>query len=153
MMRPVQRFRVILRHYLRSSASMVKKEEKISIVSKDFFEGDGSLSKMMGELKVDVYETDNEIVVRSTVAGVDIKDLDVSLHGDLLTVRGKRHIKEEVDEKDFLVRECFWGDFSRSIILPSSVDISKSEASLKKGVLTVRLPKIKVKTSIPIQNL
>lgn len=130
---------------------MVKKEEKISIISKDYFQGESPFSKMMGELKVDVYETENEIVVRSTVAGVDIKDLDVSLHGDLLTVRGKRHIKEEVDENNFLVRECFWGDFSRSIILPSSVDIAKSEASLKKGVLTIRLPKIKIKTSIPIQ--
>lgn len=130
-----------------------KKEEKISIIKDDLYRMPADLSRFLGELKVDVYETDDEIVVRSTVAGVDIKDLDVSLHGDLLTVRGKRHIKEEVDEKDFLVRECFWGDFSRSIILPSSVDISKSEASLKKGVLTVRLPKIKVKTSIPIQNL
>jgi len=129
-----------------------KADEKISIIKEDdFYRMPADLSKFLGELKVDVYETDNEIVVRSTVAGVDIKDLDVSLHGDLLTIRGKRRIKEEVDENNFLVRECFWGDFSRSIILPSSVDIAKSEASLKKGVLTIRLPKTKIKTSIPIQ--
>jgi HSP20 family protein len=132
---------------------MNKKCEKVSIISKDLFEDKEPLPKLVGELRVDIYETDKEIVVRSTVAGVDPKDLDITLHNDLLTIRGKRHVEEEVGEDNFLVRECFWGDFSRSIILPMGVDIKRSEAVIKNGLLTIRLPKIKEKTSIPVHSV
>ncbi len=129
---------------------MAKTEEKVSIISNDSFKGDESLPKLVGELRVDIYETAKEIVVRSTVAGVEPEDLDVSLYNDLLTIRGKRHVEEEAGEENFLARECFWGDFSRSVILPCAVDIKKSEAIVKNGVLIIRLPKIKQKTSIPV---
>jgi HSP20 family protein len=128
-------------------------KQKINIEAKNEPRESNELPKLIGELKVDVYETEKEIVVRSTIAGVSPKDLDISLHNDLLTIRGKRHIKEEVGEDSFLVRECFWGDFSRSIILPTSVDVKKSEATFKDGVLIIRLPKVSSKTSIPVRSL
>lgn len=129
------------------------KKEKISIIEKNGERELSELPKIVGELRVDIYETDKEIIVRSTVAGVEPEDLDVSLHNDLLTIRGKRNVEEEVSEEDFLARECFWGDFSRSVILPCAVDIKRSEAVIKNGVLTIRLPKIKQKTSIPIRSM
>jgi len=128
-------------------------KQKINIEAKNEPRESNELPKLIGELKVDVYETEKEIVVRSTIAGVSPKDLDISLHNDLLTIRGKRHIKEEVGEDSFLVRECFWGDFSRSIILPTSVDVKKCEATFKDGVLIIRLPKVNSKTSIPVRSL
>lgn len=96
-----------------------------------------------GQLSVDVYSTDKEIVIKSTIAGVQVEDIDISINNDMLTIRGER--KEETDERleDYYYQECYWGSFSRSIILPVEVDSDKVAASLKNGVLTVRLPKVR----------
>jgi len=94
-----------------------------------------------GQLAIDVFQTDKKIVVKSTLAGVKPEDLKVSLHHDLLTIKGQRHTKEEIKEEDYLYRECYWGSFSRSIILPAEVDSKRVEAELENGVLTVTLYK------------
>lgn len=97
-----------------------------------------------GQLSIDVFQTDKNIVVKSTIAGVRPDDLDISLHNDMLTIRGKRQMDEEIAEEDYLYRECYWGAFSRSVILPCEVKADKIEALLENGVLTVILPKAKV---------
>jgi len=95
-----------------------------------------------GQLTIDVYQTPSEIVIKSVVAGVDPKDLDISITNDMVTVRGKRERDEEVKDDNYFYRECFWGYFSRSVILPTEVDTSEAKASFKNGVLTIRLPKV-----------
>lgn len=94
-----------------------------------------------GQLSVDVYQTKDQIVVKSTIAGVKPEDLEIYIHNDLLTIRGKR--EQEVIEKDvdYYYKECYWGGFSRSIILPVDVQIDKVEATFKNGLLTIILPK------------
>ena len=94
-----------------------------------------------GQLAIDVFQTDTQIIVKSTIAGVKPEDLKISLHHDLLTIKGQRSIKEEVNEEDYLYRECYWGAFSRSIILPAEVDSKRVEAELESGVLTITLYK------------
>lgn len=94
-----------------------------------------------GQLAVDVFQTDKKIIIKSTIAGVRPENLKISLHNDLLTIKGSRNIKEIVNEEDYLYRECYWGPFSRSIILPSEVDNKKVEADLENGVLTISLYK------------
>ncbi len=94
-----------------------------------------------GQLAIDVFQTDKKIIIKSTIAGVKPEDLNISLHHDLLTIKGRRSIKEEVREEDYLFRECYWGSFSRSIILPSEVDNKRVEAELESGVLTITLYK------------
>lgn len=94
-----------------------------------------------GQLAIDVFQTDKKIIVKSTIAGVRPEDLKISLHHDLLTIKGQRQLKEEVREEDYLYRECYWGSFSRSIILPSEVDNKKVEAEIENGVLTITLYK------------
>jgi HSP20 family protein len=94
-----------------------------------------------GQLTVDVYQTPEFIVVKSTIAGVKPDDLDVSITNDMVTIRGTRRHDEEVREDDYFYRECYWGSFSRSIILPVDIVSEKSEASLKDGILTIRIPK------------
>jgi HSP20 family protein len=93
-----------------------------------------------GQLSVDVFRDKNALVIRSTVAGAKPEDLDISVHGDLLTIRGKRAMDREVSEDDWYYRECYWGGFSRSIVLPYEVKAGETEASLKNGVLEIRLP-------------
>jgi HSP20 family protein len=94
-----------------------------------------------GQLAIDVFQTDEKIIIKSTIAGVKPEDLKVSLQHDLLTIKGTRDVAEEIKEADYLYRECYWGSFSRSIILPSEVDNKRVEAELENGVLTVTLYK------------
>lgn len=95
-----------------------------------------------GQLAIDVYQTAKKIVIKSTIAGVKSDDLKISLHHDLLTIKGERSSDQEIKDEDYLYRECYWGSFSRSIILPSEVDSKKVEAELENGVLTITLYKI-----------
>lgn len=98
-----------------------------------------------GELAVDVYETDDEIVIQATIAGVNPDDLDVEIENDVVTITGERTNTEEEKGKNYFFQECFWGAFSRQIILPSEVDGGRAEASMKNGVFTLKIPKVERK--------
>ena len=104
-----------------------------------------------GQLTIDVYQTDSDIVIKSTIAGVKPEDLDVSINNDMLTIRGERKNDEQVMEENYYYQECYWGSFSRSVILPIDVVADKIEASMKNGILTVRMPKADNNKSKQIQ--
>ncbi|TSC56929.1 MAG: hypothetical protein Greene071421_439 [Parcubacteria group bacterium Greene0714_21] len=112
-----------------------KIEVKMSKKEKEWFEPEG-------ELAVDVYQTDQEIVIQSTVAGVGPDDLDINMENDVVTISGTRNNPNPEEEKNYFYQECYWGPFSRQIILPEEVDINRIEASLKDGIFTLRLPKM-----------
>ena len=101
-----------------------------------------------GQLAIDVYQTKHKIIIKSTIAGVKPEDLKISLHHDLLSIKGHRHLDENIDENDYLFKECYWGNFSRAIILPSEVDPGRIDAVLENGILTISLEKIKTE---PVQ--
>lgn len=116
-----------------------KKEEKRA--SQDW------LPDSEGQLTIDVYQTPSEIVIKSTIAGVDPADLDITITNDMVTIKGKREKDEVISEGDYYYQECYWGAFSRSVILPVDVEAEKAEAAMKNGILTIKLPKIeKIKT-------
>jgi HSP20 family protein len=104
-----------------------------------------------GQLTIDVYQTDNEIVIKSTIAGVKPEDLDVSINNDMVTIRGDRKNDEVVEGENYYYQECYWGTFSRSVILPVEVIADKAEAQMKNGILTIRLPKADTTKSKRIQ--
>jgi len=104
-----------------------------------------------GQLSVDVYQTPDNLVVKSTIAGVNPEDIDISINNDMLTIRGKREMNENIKADDYLYRECYWGSFSRSIILPVEIKAEQIEASLENGVLTIILPKAKTSKQISIK--
>lgn len=104
-----------------------------------------------GQLSVDVYQTKDSLIIKSTIAGVRPEDIDIAINNDMLTIRGKREVEETVSEEDYLYQECYWGGFSRSIILPCEVQADKVEANLKNGVLTITLPKAKKAKGIQVQ--
>lgn len=100
-----------------------------------------------GELAVDVYQTASAFIIESTIAGVNPEDIDISLSPDSITIKGKREKEEKIKTGDYIHQECYWGLFSRTIILPQEIDPDKAQASIKNGVLKVSLPKInKAKT-------
>ena len=94
-----------------------------------------------GQLSLDIYQTDKDLIIKSTIAGANPNDIQIYLKNDLLTIRGKRNLPADVTDADFLFRECYWGPFSRSIILPVEVQADKIKASMDNGVLTIVLPK------------
>ncbi|MFH1460798.1 MAG: Hsp20/alpha crystallin family protein [Patescibacteria group bacterium] len=105
------------------------------------------LTESEGQLTIDVYQTANEVVIKSTIAGVKPEDIDISMTNDMITIKGSRRKDEAVKEEDYYYQECYWGAFSRSVILPVDVEADKAEAIMKNGILTIRLPKVeKVKT-------
>lgn len=106
-----------------------------------YVEEENFSSNADGQLTIDVYQTDTEIVIKSTIAGVKPEDLDVSINNDMVTIKGERKNEEAVSAENYYYQECYWGHFSRSVVLPVDVISEKSEASLKNGILTIRLPK------------
>lgn len=100
-----------------------------------------------GQLTIDVYQTPIEIVIKSTIAGIEPQDIDISITNDMVTIKGKREKDEDIKEGDYYYQECYWGPFSRAVILPVEIDADQAKASMKNGILTIRLPKVeKVKT-------
>jgi HSP20 family molecular chaperone IbpA len=95
-----------------------------------------------GQLTVDVYQTPNDIVIKTIVAGLRPEDLDISISRDMVTIKGKREETREVSEDDYFHKELYWGAFSRTVLLPEEIDVEEAEASEKHGLLTITLPKI-----------
>jgi len=116
---------------------------------------DNSQSWFSGEaqLSCDIYENENNIIVKSTLAGVKPENIEISISNDLLTIRGFREEDESVADNDYYCRECYWGAFSRSIVLPKEVEQKKIDASLKNGVLTIKLAKKYKTSSIKVKQL
>ncbi len=94
-----------------------------------------------GQLAIDIYQTKNELVIRSAIAGVKPESVEISFERDIITIRGRRE-KPFEEKEDYFSQECYWGPFSREIILPVEVDPNLVEAAMKEGILTIRLPKI-----------
>lgn len=95
-----------------------------------------------GQLPVDVYQTANEIIIRTFVAGVRPDELNVSISRDMVVIEGAREERDSVDDSDYFTRELFWGTFSRTILLPQEIDVDESAAGSKDGLLTITLPKM-----------
>lgn len=94
---------------------------------------------------VDVYETDESIVVKAEVPGVDKKDISVDINNGVLTVKGERKHEEEVKEDRFYRKERVYGKFERGFRLPEGTDYDKINADFKDGILTVTVPKVEEK--------
>lgn len=108
-------------------------------------------SHQEGQLAVDVAETENDLVVVSTIAGALAEKLEVYLHNDLLTIRGVRISPvDQLSQEDYFHQECYWGKFSRTIVLPVDVKTDLAKAEYNNGVLLIKIPKQKIETKVPI---
>ncbi len=106
-----------------------------------------------GQLAVDVYETKEKLIVKARTAGVRKDDLDVNIADNTLSIRGTLSAGTEEEVENYFVQECYWGEFSRSIVLPVPVKEEAIEAVLKDGVLTISFSKVKQDTVKKIQVL
>jgi len=97
---------------------------------------------MDGELAVDVYETENDIIIQAMVAGVRPEELQINIAPEYVTIAGSRTNAHEVNEENFLYKELYWGSFSRTISLPQQIEPDLAQAVEKHGLLVLRLPKL-----------
>ena len=95
-----------------------------------------------GQLAVDVYETDEQLVVKARTAGVNKEDLDVSISDGILTISGTLSSGDDTEATNWHIQECYWGEFSRTVALPVPVKEDEASAALKDGVLTIAFPKV-----------
>lgn len=98
-----------------------------------------------GQLTIDVYQTPTDIFVESAIAGVRPDDVDINVTSDSITIRGERHREKESEAEDYFYKECYWGRFSRSVILPQEVDPEGASVTFRNGILKVKLPKLNKK--------
>lgn len=112
---------------------------------------DDTQEEFLGQLAVDVYETENKLVVKARTAGVNKEDLDVSISDGILTISGTLSSGDDTDAINWHIQECYWGEFSRTLALPVSVKEDEVEAVLKDGVLTISFNKIKQEQAKKIQ--
>ena len=99
------------------------------------------LSDYEGQLNIDMYQTKDNVIIKSTIAGVRPEDIDITVANDMVSIKGARRKEENVSGDDYFYQECYWGNFSRSVIVPVDIDSENIEADLKDGILTVIVPK------------
>jgi len=96
---------------------------------------------VVGQIPLDVIQTDEAVLVKATAPGMTADDLSVSISGDTLCIKGELQEETEHEEQEYLLRERRAGSFSRTITLPTLVDSAKAQAAFKDGILTLTLPK------------
>lgn len=94
-----------------------------------------------GALNIDMYQTKDNVIIKSTIAGVRPDDIDITVANDMVTIKGSRSREEKITQDDYFYQECYWGNFSRSVIVPVDIDSEQIEADLKDGILTIIIPK------------
>lgn len=110
------------------------------------------ISQNEGQLSVDVIESAMTITIRAAIAGVRMEDVDLYVSEDVVTIRGTRRLEQEEEiGSTYHFRECYWGGFSRTVVLPAHIRPELADALMKNGVLTITLPKATMETKIPIR--
>ena len=137
---PVTREKTIERRFFASREEVAPHEEVYAStkVDEEVLEEDAETE---GELTLDVFDEGNSFVVQAMIAGVRLEDIDISFHEGTLVIQGTRKRQHQVQEHNYYAKELYWGRFSRSVVLPEEVDMEKVEATLKNGVLTLKIPK------------
>lgn len=114
---------------------------------------DESEEDFPGQLAVDVYETEERLVVKARTAGVNKEDLDVSISDSILTISGTLSSGDDAEATNWHIQECYWGEFSRTLALPVPIKEDEVKAELKDGVLTISFTKVKTEQAKKIQIL
>ena len=119
-----------------------QEDQKVSTnESKNFIEEELE-NEEGGQLAVDVYQTPEDIVIKTMVAGVRPEDLDISITRDMVTIKGNREPSTGVTDDNYIFKEHYWGSFTRTIVLPQEIEVEEADAVEKHGLLIIKLPKV-----------
>jgi len=96
-----------------------------------------------GQLAIDLLQNDEEFIIQTALAGVKAEDLDILVEDDSVSIKGvRKRVESKKNDYEYVIQECYWGPFSREVILPEEIKIDDVEAVFKDGILTIRLPKL-----------
>lgn len=95
----------------------------------------------MASPAIDMYQTDNDVVVKASIPGIKAEEVQINVTGDILTLKGEARQEEDRKERSWHIREQRFGSFERSIVLPTDVKSDQAEAVFENGILTITLPK------------
>ena len=137
--------------FLNDDDLLTDEPQGIALTQETSDDWEDSDEELPGQLAVDVYETEDSLVIKARTAGVNREDLDVSISDGILTISGTLSSGDESDATNWHIQEAYWGEFSRTIALPVQVKEDGVQAILKDGVLTVRFEKIKQDKAVKIQ--
>ena len=108
-----------------------------NVLENDWLEEDGG-----GQLAIDAYQTEDLVILKAPIAGVQPEDLDVAISDDIVTIKGERRGNDTIEQNSYFIQESYWGSFSRSYVLPTPVDADNADAQLANGILTITIPKL-----------
>lgn len=133
-------------------AAMVSDQQQVQAQPEENWD-ENEDQDLPGQLAVDVYETDERLLIKTRTAGVNKSDLDVSISDGILTISGTLSSGDDSAVKHWHVQECYWGEFSRTLALPVPVKEDEVEAVLKDGILTISFEKVKQEQARKIEIL
>lgn len=126
---------------IQSPQPQIQPQPQMQMQARKAQEGEEWMSDFEGQLNIDMYQTKDNVIIKSTIAGVRPEDIDITIANDMVTVRGSRRKEENISQEDYFYQECYWGNFTRSVIVPVDIDSEHIEADLKDGILTIIVPK------------
>ena len=95
-----------------------------------------------GQLSVDIYQNDDKLIILAPISGCSMEDIELTITDDVLSIKGRRSLDVDIDTDNFFTKECFWGTFSRAIVLPTKTETSKILAKFEHGILRIEIPKV-----------
>jgi len=120
---------------------VIMEDEEAVVPAKEKAGNEDWLNDYEGQLNIDMYQTKDNVIIKSTIAGVRPEDIDITVANDMVTIKGNRKKEENINADDYFYQECYWGNFSRSVIIPVDIESEDIEADLKDGILTIIVPK------------
>lgn len=125
---------------------VLKSEAKVPAMSKTTTKPAGGSARTagVGQVALDIFEYDDYYIIKAPIAGVRLADINIDIIEDVLTIRGTRRQNDNIPEEQYYLKECFWGEFQRSVTLPCSIDARQVKATFNKdSILKVIVPKEK----------
>ena len=137
--------------FLNDDDLMATEPQGLGLTTEEGDDWNDAEEELPGQLAVDVYETDDSLVIKARTAGVNREELDVSISDGILTISGTLSSGDESDATNWHIQEAYWGEFSRTVALPVPVKEDEAQASLKDGVLSIAFPKVQQEQAKKIQ--
>ena len=122
-------------------AEMAGMHDQVDRLFEDFFSRSPISYEGYGVVNMDMMQTDDEVIIEASIPGIKPDDINISVTGDTLTIRGEIKSDEEVKKADYHMREIKRGSFTRSVVLPAQVVSDKAKAEFENGILKLTLPK------------
>jgi len=136
-----QEVRVVYKEKRQKSKKFLLQEKKEEVRQEEWMS-----DTSQGQLVVDIYEKEEDLIVESTIAGVKAQDIDITIEPDLIVIRGERKKPRKAENRRYYYQECFWGKFSRTLVLPFPIKPDQVRANFRNGMLIISLPKAEEKS-------